>query len=263
MFSWPLRIAGWLVGIYALLKLATATGAVTYTQVFQAWMDSLRDIVDLGFLLTPLKVAVILPALDFIRTFDIPIPPLQDHWQQVFLLMWLLSAAWARNLSESSSTPVALLAAFFITLPFCVAAGTMPLDSAAILAWPFAGFLAFLTVLVLLGNQSTQRIPVLVYNVRGKLVTIIHPLKWPLFASFTAAFTAAGYVFGTNQELPQLVLLSGFIGLIGLLLLAAGIFMRIYLRPAQNPELGTGLDITAVMLGAFGLATVFADPPLF
>jgi hypothetical protein len=263
MFSWTLRIAGWIVGIYALLKLASATGTVTYTKVFQAWMNSLRDIVDLGFLLTPLKMAVILPALDFIRSFDIPIPPLQDHWQQVFVLTWLLSAAWTRNLSESNSTPVALVAAFFITLPFCVAAGTMPVDSAAILAWPFAGFLAFLTVLVLLGNESTQRIPILVYNARGKLVTIVHQLKWPLFASFTAAFTAAGYFFGTNQDLPQLVLLAGFVGLIGLLLLTAGMFMRIYLRRAQNPEFGTGLDITATMLGAFGLATVFADPPLF
>jgi tellurite resistance protein TehA-like permease len=31
----------------------------------------------------------------------------------------------------------------------------------------------------------------------------------------------------------------------------------------QDPDATTGLDITAAMLGAFGLATAFADPPLF
>ena len=95
-----------------MLKLAAATGTVTYTTVFQAWLDQLRDFLDLGSILKPLTQAVILPALDLIRSFGCTIPALQDHWQQVFVLTWLYSAAWARNLSAGVPTPVALGLAF-------------------------------------------------------------------------------------------------------------------------------------------------------
>jgi hypothetical protein len=245
MLSWTLRIAGWIVGIYALLKLAKATGAVAFTQVFQAWMDSLRDIVDLGFLLTPLKVAVILPALDLIRSFDIPIPPLQDHWQQVFVLTWLLSAATARNLSFGASIPVALLAAFVGTLPFCIAAGTMPLGSVAVLYWPAAGSTASLAILLLLKGN------------------------WLAGLLFAAIAAAIAYFFGTTGEgtrqLFGLVGLAVSIGVAGLMLLVLGLLVAAgtLSQRLQHPITAIGLDITAAMLGAFGLATVFADPPLF
>jgi hypothetical protein len=245
MFSWPLRIAGWIVGIYALLKLATAAGDVTYTMVFQAWMDSLRNVVDLGFLLTPLKVAIILPVMEMIRSFGWQIPTLQDHWQQVFVLTWLLSAALARNDSLGISTPVAIVAAFIATLAFCVAAGTTPVGSNAVITWPVAGTIAYLTIVALL-NRS-----------------------WllALLGLALAAFLAAlGYFFGTTGEgALSLVTLAVVVGLSGLWFVVIGLLAtkgRIRQR-LQHPLAKTGLDITAVMLFAFSLATVFADPPLF
>ena len=241
MFSWTLRIAGWCVGIYALLKLATVTGAVTYTTVFQAWLDQLRDFLDLGIILKPLTQAVILPALDLIRSFGCTIPPLQDHWQQVFVLTWLLSAAWARNLSVGVSTPVAWLVAFLCTLPFCVAAGTMPVGSHVVLGWPIAGIFVFFAILFVLRGDW-----------RGALTL--------------AAVAAAGYFSGTTGEgtLP-LVWLAGFVGGLGLTALALGLLFGkgTLSQRLQDPGAATGLDITAAMLGAFGLATAFADPPLF
>lgn len=245
MLSWPLRIAGWIIGIYALLKLAAATGTVTYTKVFQAWMDQLRDFLDLGFILKPLTQAVILPTLDFIRSFDIPIPALQDHWQQVFVLTWLLSAAWARNLSGSVPTFVALVAAFVGTLPFCVAAGTMPVGSLAVAVWPIAGYSAFCAILF-----------------------VLHRHWWGAlkFAASAAAIAAAGYFFGTSGEgTDQLVLLAVTVGALGLMGLVLGLRKAegTLWQRLQDPEAAMGLDITAAMLGAFGLATAFADPPLF
>ncbi|MFN9780103.1 MAG: hypothetical protein ACK55V_09365 [Alphaproteobacteria bacterium] len=250
MFSWPLRIAGWIIGIYALLKLATVTGTVTYTKVFQAWLDQLRDYLDLGFILKPLKQAVILPALDFIRSFDIPIPPLQDHWQQVFVLTWLLSAAMARHLSSfgvstSVSTPVALLTGFLCTLPFCIATGTVPVGSWAVLFWPAAGFIAFGAVLALLRGDGRRVL-------QG--------------TALAAALAAAGFFFGTTGEgMWALLVLAAIVGYFGLGFLFLGlrdaegnIWQRL-----QHPSAAVGLDVTAAMLGAFGLATVFADPPLF
>lgn len=245
MISWPLRIAGWIIGIYALLKLATVTGTVTYTKVFQAWLDQLRDFLDLGFILKPLTQAVILPALDFIRSFGITIPALQDHWQQVFVLTWLLSAAWARNLSYGVPTPVALLAAFLCTLPFCVATGTMPVGSLAVGLWPMAGLFAFTAILPLLRG-----------NWRAALLS----------AAFAAAFAAAGYFSNTTGEgTGVLVWLAVAVGAVGLYFLVWGLRRAegTLWQRLQHPFAAIGLDITAAMLGAFGLATAFADPPLF
>ena len=245
MFSWTLRIAGWLVGIYALLKLAKATGTVTYTTAFQDLLEKLSSLLGLDLVLGPLKRELILPTLDLIRSFGCTIPPLQDHWQQVFVLTWLVTAAWARNASEGVPTPVALGLAFICTLPFCVAAGTMPVGSAAVVFAPVAGLGAFMAIRAVLRRDWW-----------GAL----------LIAAFAAPFAAAGYFIGTTGEgTIALVWLAGFVGVVGLWFLVDG------LRDAegtlwqrlQDPFAATGLDITAAMLGAFGLATAFADPPLF
>jgi len=244
MFSWTLRIAGWIIGIYAMLKLAAATGTVTYTKVFQAWLDQLHDFLGLGFILKPLTQAVILPTLDFIRSFDIPIPALQDHWQQVFVLTWLLLAASARNLSGSVPTFVALGLAFFCTLLFCVAAGTKPVGSVAVLFVPAASFAAFFAILFVLRGDW-----------RGALT----------LAASVVLFAAAGLTsttrVGIDPVTPAAVVFGGvvFFILVFRLLFGKGTLSQ----RLQDPDAATGLDITAAMLGAFGLATAFADPPLF
>jgi len=244
VFSWTLRIAGWIIGIYAMLKLAAATGTVTYTKVFQAWLDQLRDFLGLGFILKPLTQAVILPSLDFIRSFGIPIPALQDHWQQMFVLTWLLLAASARNLSGSVPTFVALCLAFFCTLPFCVAAGTKPVGSVAVLFVPAASFAAFFAILFLLRGDR-----------RGAL----------MFAASVVLVAAAGLTsttrVGTDPVTPAAVVFGGvmFFVLVFRLLVGKGTLSQ----RLQDPDAAAGLDITAAMLGAFGLAMAFADPPLF
>jgi hypothetical protein len=245
MFSWTLRIAGWIIGIYAMLKLAAATGTVTYTKVFQAWLDQLHDFLGLGFILKPLTQAVILPALDFIRSFDIPIPALQDHWQQVFVLTWLMLAASARNLSGSVPTFVVLGLAFFCSLPFCVAAGTKPVGSVAVLFLPVGSLVAFVGILSMLRGDW-----------RGALS----------FASLAAVIAAVGLVSTTRVAADVLVVLLAVV--FGGVMFFVFVFRLLFGKGSlsqrfQDPDAATGLDITAALLGAFGLATAFADPPLF
>lgn len=266
-----LRIAGWFIGIYALLKLATLAGGVTYAAVFQAWLDSLRDILDLGFILRPLAAWAIQPMLEFLRGLGFAIPPLQDHWQQVFVLTWLLAAAVARNLSFSEtsntpwqylrtrnlslgvSTPVALGLAFVCTLPFCVAAGTVPVGSPAVIAWPLVGYSTFLVITALLR--------------RAWLRVLIDTALLAGGAGFAiAAYSYRGYLLPTVEGTNWLRILAFIVWVYGLFLLWSGLFDRqgdTFGQRLQHPYAATGLDITAVLLGAFGLATVFADPPLF
>jgi hypothetical protein len=244
MFSWPLRIAGWLVGIYALLKLAKATGTVTYTTAFQDLLEKLSSLLGLDLVLGPLKRELILPTLDLIRSFGCTIPPLQDHWQQVFVLTWLVTAAWARNASEGVPTPVALGLAFICTLPFCVAAGTMPVGSAAVAFWPFAGLSAFLAI------QVRWR--------RDWWVAL-------LTAAVSGTSVALGFRVSTGEGTIGIVSLAVGVGLLGLGSLVIGLLVAegTLWQRLQHPRAAMGLDITAAMLGAFGLATAFADPPLF
>jgi hypothetical protein len=245
MLSWPVRIAGWIVGIYAMLKLAASTGAITYTQVFQAWMDQLRDILELGFILKPLTQAVILPALDFIRSLDIHIPDLQDHWQQVFVLTWLLATAQVRNNSNNVlRTLLLLLLVFLATLPFCVAAGTMPVGSLAVAVWPIAGIAAYAAIDTVVDWKAPDI----------------------LAAAIAVGFVALGYFVGTNSEGPwALLALAGIVGVLGLGFLAGGMLAAegTFWQRLKDQTAAIGVDITAAMLGAFGLATTFADPPLF
>jgi hypothetical protein len=313
MFSWTLRIAGWIIGIYALLKLAKATGAVTYTQVFQAWLDQLRDILDLGFILKPLTQAVILPALDLIRSFDIPIPPLQDHWQQLFVLTWLLSGSVARNMFGGTSAGARQFSALVGNLPFAVASGTLPLLSGAVSAWLFAGVFAAcsaLFVTCLFGSSPNFRLRVRTYLPRasyalmacvalvalGLISTSVGSIKYDLWLP-SVIFLAIGLGwlvgdlvfaskaqrnvailallgvyflchmslvlnFGTPQPAQLLVVLA-LVSSLGVWLMLIGAYFEGVEKFRGREVFLTGLDITAAMLGAFGLATAFADPPLF
>lgn len=244
MFSWPLRIAGWSLAALSLLKLWLAAGYIQYQKLFLDWFLWLEEIVT-DIPLDEVERWLILPALDYIRSFDIPIPELQDHWQQLFVLTWLLSASWARNLSFGVSTPVALGLAFFCTLPFCIAAGTMSLGSGAVLYWPIAGFSAFIAILALLPGHWRVGL---------------------LFAAIAAAIASYGFFFATSSEdTRQLFKLAVSIGFAGLMSLVLGLLSTegTLSQRLQHSIGAVGLDITAAMLWAFGLATVFADPPLF
>ena len=245
MNAWPLRIAGWFVGIYALLSLAKSAGTLNYNKVFLASMDQLRGIADLGFLLKPLEQTVILPALDFVRSPDIAIPPLQDHWQQFFVLTWLLASATARNYTHSVSTPVALLAAFIVTLPFGVAAGTLPLRSDTIVLLPFAALVAFLALAA-------------VFRRNWLLALVL-----AVFAAFNIALVY--FIPTTEGSAGGLLVLAACVGAVGLSYLAIGLVAgkATLVERIQRPIAATGLDIIATMLGAFGLATAFAPPLLF
>jgi hypothetical protein len=121
----------------------------------------------------------------------------------------------------------------------------MPLDSVAVLYWPVAGTTASLAILHLLKGN------------------------WLAGLILAAIAAAIAYFFGTTGEgtrqLFGLVGLAVSIGAAGLMFLVLGLLgaAGTLSQRLQHPITAIGLDITAAMLGAFGLATAFADPPLF
>ncbi|MFN8947712.1 MAG: hypothetical protein ACK5YG_08385, partial [Alphaproteobacteria bacterium] len=94
------RIAGIIVGIATLLRLATTQGLVTYDPLFQEWMDRLQDIVELGFL-TDLIEPLLHRFIDWVRSFGWQLPDLNDNWRPVFILSSLYLGAEARQRAGS------------------------------------------------------------------------------------------------------------------------------------------------------------------
>jgi hypothetical protein len=95
--GWVLvRAFGIIVGIATLLRVATNEKWVTYDPLFQLWLDKLRDIVELGFL-TDLLGPFLHWAIDYVRSFGISVPDLQDEWRPAFVLSMLVLGAAARN----------------------------------------------------------------------------------------------------------------------------------------------------------------------
>lgn len=76
MNGWMLvRIAGVVVGIAPLLRVATNEKLVTYDPLFLAWMDWLSDIMELGFL-TKLIGPLLHSGIEWARSLGISVPAL-------------------------------------------------------------------------------------------------------------------------------------------------------------------------------------------
>jgi hypothetical protein len=97
MNGWLLvRIAGIVVGIATLLRVATNEGIVTYDPLFLAWMDRLSDIVELGLLTDVIKIGLD-HGIVWVRSLGYSVPDLQDEWRPAFVFSMLMFGAVGRH----------------------------------------------------------------------------------------------------------------------------------------------------------------------
>lgn len=92
------RIIGIVIGIAALLQLATDTGMVEYNALFQEWMDRLRGISPVAWLSDLIEVWGLLPMLSLLRGIWPNIPSLQPHWEPIWLLTGLAIAPASQHI---------------------------------------------------------------------------------------------------------------------------------------------------------------------
>lgn len=233
-----LRLCGIVVGVATLLRLATLGLGVEYKEVFQAFLDQVRNVVELGFLIDPLEKFA-QGALEWLRGFGWRIPDLAPHWRPVLTLEWLLMASYARNLTGIISIPLFWAAVSAVIA--AVATGTQPLASSAIFFWPLAGFALFAAGLAIPGTNRFAEINAF----RGGSWTDV--FGWLVACSL---FILAGHLLSpeTLGGPPALVLLACLVGGWGILFLLYGLVQR-FEDPDRN-AMNTGLDI----LGVMGLA---------
>jgi hypothetical protein len=251
MFFALFRITGWVIGAYSLASLIALTGNVSFSSEAQLWMARLAGILDLGFLLKPLEWAIILPALELLRSFGFHVSTLQAHWQPLFVLMWLQSLAFQRGASSniSNAGEVFFEAAWF-NLLFCVAAGTMPIDSRAFVILPLLGFLVFL---VLRATAQTTW--------HGSVVGMMSII----YAHVAYQSLRPHNTFWSRDFDGAVVILIWLCGFLGAGSILAGLFGgdgKISKR-LRHASLSAGTDVFVVIMGAYGLVMLFAEQSVF
>jgi hypothetical protein len=244
------------------------------------------------------------PVLGVIRFFDIPIPPLQDHWQQVFVLTWLVSAAFARAASRALPTSLTLCLAFVTTLPFCIVSGTVSVVNEFVDIWhfwPVVGFLIYISILYYLTRDSHAAflglmlaaaavfvalsagswvgtasaivpafviVAIFLIVVARRLITAMEEEDWATVLICLMCLLVIFLMYAIAQKVVgagTLASLAFFVFVWGVMFLMIGVLFggskTLWLRLSE-PITTIGLDITAAMGLALGIAVLAADPPI-
>lgn len=230
------RIAGIIVGTATLLRLALMEGLVTYEPIFQAWMDRLRDIIELGFL-TDVIERGLLAAFERVRGFGIPVPELQPEWRPTFILTALLIGAIVRH------TPTAL--SIFLSS---------------------FGVLTALTVAGLTGNVLFSFLIICVWAYIPDLILFDRNFDWEedvIRPILTLGALAVLGIFGRDfSDRFGIFLVFSVVASFGIVFIVGSVRWRTC-SLISNQKFNTGIDILGTMGLALGLAAIFADPPIW
>lgn len=240
MNGWLLvRIAGIVVGIATLLRVLTNEKLANYDPLFQAWMDRVSDIVELGFL-TDLIRPFLNWGIDQVRNLGISVPDLEDQWRPVFVLLFFLFAVVARHSRSVAAIPWA----FLLALSTATAAGIS-------------------------GNVfTTTGMGVALYfslhpdNLMGSRLA---PVGMSAIAGFSGFFLNGFELVGANP----IVALAAFILTFGVVSVSYGLTFavptaeRTVTNLLTNRPIAIGIDILSVMLVALFFVSLFANPPIW
>lgn len=244
-FGTVVRLFAVALGIMSATLLAVNGFEIPINEAFVQILRGVRELV--GTVLWPLDQLVVTPAVDWLHTHEVQFD-LHDHWKSVFVLLWILYAAWARSmahLADAWTWAFVWFWAGFCALVASVLAATVPLAHAGVLWWPSAGIaLYFWGQFAWLGQgfRSIGRIW-LIFAVGLASVAIVAP-SIPLFRTL---------------ESPGLAALAIIVAGLGAEILIRGVIYRrerdgatLTQQIFRNPAFGAGLDILAILS-----ATVF------
>jgi hypothetical protein len=227
-----IRFTGIALGIITLLGFASGYMNVEFKPYVKEALTSLQYFAD--FIIQP---ELIERGLDYLRQHFAWVPRPEAHWKPIYTLSALFMLSFARSNTNWYAIPVALVCSL---IP-AVFAGTMPVGSGAVFAWPLAGVFAMGAILERSQGHWSGR----------------SDIGMAVLAAFSAA---TGYFFNTTGEsTDQLVLIASCVGFVGLFLLLAGILIvkgTLWQR-LETPGVVIGLNITATLGGALFIGWLF------
>lgn len=147
------RFLGIALGIASVTLMATEVSSLTINERFATALKAVEAFV--GTVVYPFEELIVAPAVRFFREQGY-VFELRTHWHNAFVLLWLYSASYTRavapisdiRIGDARSVAVAarrLMRWAWVTLASLAGgalAGTVPIDSPAVLWWPVAAFFA-------------------------------------------------------------------------------------------------------------------------
>jgi hypothetical protein len=248
------KLPGVLLAAFSLVMLMTPALGIQFKPWFVEFLKELEDWEVTLFLqfITP----HVLAAIDYLNaSFDWHLK-LAEWWHHAFVLLWLLHSSIARNMSRGEGWGVFLFMISWGGLTALVAGGatgTVPLNSVAMVLWPFAGgvalFAGLLAWLAALGRT---------------------PLWMPLMLAASATFFSylgyaetnpiTSFFFGFEVPSPGLLAFASLVVAYGIVYLMFGITVAArHFKSIDNPTTSVGLDI----IETYGFAAAFAITGLY
>ncbi len=283
------RLFGIVAGVASLVRLATQWGLVQYNQIFQEWMDRLRDLVELGIPLDLLEVWLVVPLMEVLRTSGIHLPELQPQWRPVFVLSWLLLffrgrhslevSPWIPGLTHMGMRNVFFFArtanAFVSSLIAGLLAGVLQPGSWGLLSASFAAVACYSALGWAAYYVLDAAIPPKFERGVG-LSASWNPLaKIAGFSVGLMVLVAISYLFATNQVLGSwrsplsFLVIAAFVAFEAFRSLLLGILPRRDIIKEDGffrhtvGAIGYGLDVLGLMGSALVIAVLMADPPIW
>jgi hypothetical protein len=238
MNGWLLvRGAGIVVGIATLLRVATNEGMVTYDPLFQAWMDWLSDLVELGFL-TKFIGPLLNWGIDQVRSVGISVPDLQDEWRPALVFSMLMFAANFRNVGIWWL----LIATSFGALAIATWSGLTGS------LWPVTITIAIsAATATLIAGEARSAVTTRSAATAIEVVALGFAVAVGVFADISPAVTLIAVVASA-----LLFLLSGIVES----------WPGKWWSMLANASFNSGIDMLGVMLGALGIALIFSSLPI-
>lgn len=244
MLSWPLRIAGVTLAIAQLLHLAVSTLGLRLDETLSSHLNLVNGLLSRG-----LHLDIVAPfTRNHLGSMGVIMQP-GDHWLQLFILLWLVMVAGARNAKLPPFLLMSILCAP-VALATALVASSLPVTSKAFLLWTVAGLLASLAVngAIVIRTWSAFAIPALACGIAiaggimqpGPLTTIL------------------GYDPGLAST--PLLILASCAAITAALLIAMDVAARdgTLWERLNDPGAATGVDIMAALAGAATLAHALA-----
>lgn len=251
MSGWLLlRLAGIVVGIATLLRLATQEGLVTYDPLFQAWMDELRSLLEIGVILDFVIQPVVHWLLDAARSIGFQVPTLHELWRPTFVLSWLMLG----TISRHRPSLLMLIAATILSVVFAVLCGLLGTMMPAVFLFAFAPIFSVPSG----GEDNAFQDPVVIALPLAPFVAFLCLGLTGLALRSVVPNADASLKFAIAATVPIAA------GATLLLLFAAALSWRRGWRAViSHVSFNVGIDILGVMLGALFIASLAASPPIW
>lgn len=242
-----------------LVLLSINAFGIRYSIGFESVVDYLGD-----WIAAALQLELVEAALrKLLALIEIDLPILGNHWQQMFVLLWLFQGSQVRALLSFGMTRVGGISLYawagVTALATSILIGTVPKDSGAIQFWLFAGFTLFVCGVSFHDHLSLpDKHPWWIMPASFGIVALC------IFLGYLARATQVtkDSVLGIASQSPGILTAVFVVGAFGLMLLLFGATLPNWAETneaeTRRRRRAAGFASGSDIIGAYGIAIALA-----